>query len=425
MDKLKIGVLGVKRGQSMIFYSHRAQNVEVVAICDKWEDGLKRAAKDVNSSSVTYYTDFDEFLNHDMDIVVLANYGNEHAPFAIKCLERGFHVYSEVTAFQNMKEAVELIEAVEKSGKVYGFAEQYCFMPAPMEMKRLYSQGKIGELEYAEGEYAHDSSGAWHRLTFGDPDHWRNYAYSTFYCTHSIGPIIHATGLRPVSVTGFESYRNERRASVGAKTASFGISLVTMNNGALVKALNGNLRRSTLWYAMYGSAGKMECSRSILKNGGVGRIYVELEERGHDDDQVTRDNYEPRREPPKGDFSAAEFNDHGGADFYCIQGFIDKVLGDDNADYIDVYEAVDMTIPGLFAYRSLLQGGVPLDIPDLRDPKQRDLYRNDTLCTDPKAAGDMLVPAYSRGEVEIPDEVYEKVRAKFEEEMQKGTFQNE
>ena len=110
MDKIRIGVLGVKRGTSMIYYCEHAQNAEVVAICDKWEEGLRKTEKELNDDRITFYTDFDEFLNHDMDAVVLANYGNEHAPFAIKCLNRGLHVYSEVTACQHMKEAVELVE---------------------------------------------------------------------------------------------------------------------------------------------------------------------------------------------------------------------------------------------------------------------------------------------------------------------------
>jgi len=33
---------------------------------------------------VTTYTDYDRFLEHDMDAVILANYFHEHAPFAIK-----------------------------------------------------------------------------------------------------------------------------------------------------------------------------------------------------------------------------------------------------------------------------------------------------------------------------------------------------
>ena len=45
-----------------------------------------------------------------MDAVVLANYANEHAPFAIKAMKKGLHVFSEVLPVQNMKEAVELVE---------------------------------------------------------------------------------------------------------------------------------------------------------------------------------------------------------------------------------------------------------------------------------------------------------------------------
>ena len=418
-EKVRVGVLGVKRGTGLIDYSLDScgDKFEVVAICDKWIEGLEEEKKKHPDGNVTFYPDFEDFIKHDMDAVVLANYGNEHAPFAVRCLDRGLHVYSEVTACQNMKEAVELVEAVERSGKVYALAEQYCFMPSPRKMKEYYEAGKLGELELADCEYAHDSSDAWHRLTFGDPNHWRNRAYSTFYCTHSIGPILHATGLRPVSVTGYESAHNERRFSVGAKTASFGVSMITLNNGAIIKALNGNLKGGTLWYAMYGSKGKMESSRSIANDGRVGHFMAEL---------VGPDGKESRESLYlAGDVNDPDYDPYGGAEHICFSHFIDKVLGDENADTIGVYEALDMTLPGLFAYRSILQGGVPLEVPDLRDPAQREKYRNDTLCTDPKAAGDMLVPSYSRGEPEIDPSVYEKVRQKFLEEMEKGEFKPE
>lgn len=38
--KIKIGVMGAYRGSSMINYCAVADNAEVVAICDKWEEGL-------------------------------------------------------------------------------------------------------------------------------------------------------------------------------------------------------------------------------------------------------------------------------------------------------------------------------------------------------------------------------------------------
>ncbi|MBR1994424.1 MAG: hypothetical protein IJ990_02650, partial [Alistipes sp.] len=77
--------------------------------------------------------------------------------------------------------------------------------------------------------------------------------YSTFYCTHSLGPVIHATGLRPVKVTGFESAMTERHLRCGAKKGQFGIEMVELENGALVKSIHGDLYRDSIWYSMYGS----------------------------------------------------------------------------------------------------------------------------------------------------------------------------
>ena len=145
MKKVKIGVMGVYRGTSMINYCTLAENAEIVAICDKWKEGVEKQ-KEINKDyDITYYDNFDEFIKHDMDAVVLANYANEHAPFAIKAMKAGKHVFSEVLPVQTMKEAVELIEAVEETGMIYGYAENYCYMPAPYEMKKLYEAGKIGE----------------------------------------------------------------------------------------------------------------------------------------------------------------------------------------------------------------------------------------------------------------------------------------
>ena len=86
------------------------------------------------------------------------------------------------------------------------------------------------------------------------------------------------------------------------------------------------------------------------------------------------------------------------------------------ADTIDVYEAMDMVLPGMFAYRSILDDNRSKEIPNLRDPKVRDLWRNDTACTMPDAAGDMLQPTFSLGTPEIDDGVYERVRTMWEEE---------
>ena len=55
MEKVKFGVLGVGRGSSMIKFCETAENAEVVAICDKWEEGLRRKKEELNDERITYY----------------------------------------------------------------------------------------------------------------------------------------------------------------------------------------------------------------------------------------------------------------------------------------------------------------------------------------------------------------------------------
>ena len=147
MKKVKVGVFGVGRGASLSEFFTVSENAEIVAVCDKWEDGLRRFEKQMNNPNIACFTSFDAFIEHDMDAVVLANYANEHARFAMTCLKKGKHVFSEVLPVQTMQEAVELVEAVESSDRIYAYGENYCFMPAPREMRKLYRQGMLGEFE--------------------------------------------------------------------------------------------------------------------------------------------------------------------------------------------------------------------------------------------------------------------------------------
>ena len=127
------------------------------------------------------------------------------------------------------------------------------------------------------------------------------------------------------------------------------------------------------------------------------------------------DSYEPKNEI---EADVSGFG-HGGSDFYSMYHFINRILGDEKADIIDVYEALDMFLPGMFAYRSILNGGIPMEIPNLRDKSERDKWRNDTACTDPKVAGDMLLPTFAKGTPEIDKSVYEKMAGLWEDECNK------
>lgn len=416
MKKIRVGVLGAFRGTSMINYCKIADNAEVVAICDKWKEGLdtqKEINKDLN---IAYFDNFDDFIKYDMDAVVLANYATEHAPFAIKAMKAGKHVFSEVLPVQTMKEAVELIECIEQTGKVYAYGENYCYMPAPYEMRKLYKEGIIGNLEYAECEYVHNCAPIWPSITYGDKHHWRNNMYSTYYCTHSIGPIIHITGLRPVSVVGMESTLNERMREVGQKGAALGMELITLENGAIVKSIHGGLYKDSKFYCVYGEKGRMETARYAANAGDVSKIYIEYDQTAGAYNTAKREEYHV------GEKNKKEHNfGHGGSDFWSMYNFIEKILGDENADTIDIFEALDMALPGMFAYRSILNGGSVETIPNLRNKEEREKYRTDIMCTDPEVAGKQWIPPYSKGDPDISDELYAEIKEKWLKDLHSDT----
>ena len=406
--KIKIGVFGAGRGMTMIRGLLHHPDAELVAICDNYapfEKRAKAATRQVGGK-ISFYQDFDKFMNHDMDAVVLANYANEHAPYAIKLLHSGRHVMSEVLACQTMAEAVALIEAVEATRKVYSYAENYCFFRSTQEMKRLYQAGDIGEFTHGEGEYVHDCGSIWPQITRGEPGHWRNRAYSTFYCTHSLGPVMTITGTRPVRVVGFEGAVSDDMKGLGYRGAAHGMEIIQMSNKATVKSLHGlGLKREpgAIWYSIYGTKGMMESDRF---GQTIDRINIFRE---GDKETPFEKSYIPNFP-----VEASGDRGHGGSDAFTLHAFIEKVLNRPFGKHsIDVYTAVDMTITGLLAYRSICNGNVPVEVPDFRSKKNREAFRQDNWCTDPAVAGKEVAPCAFPEEPVIPASAYRKVAKKW------------
>lgn len=410
--KVKIGVFGGRRGQVMVSVMAKHPDAELVAICDAYQPKLDECKEIAEKAGckVALYQDFDRFMQHDMDAVILANYANEHAPCAIRLLNSGRHVCSENVACENMAEAVELVESVERSGRVYTYAENCCYFRGTLEMQRVYQSGALGEFLHGEGEYVHLCEPIWPELTCGDKNHWRCWTPSTFYCTHSIGPILTITGLRPTRVSAYET-RNANSREYGRQGSDGSIIVCQMSNGGIAKFMPwcGYKREpGSLWYAVYGTKGMTETDR-------WGELYDRINVYTEESGKV--ESYSPEFQD-QSEFSRS-VTEHGGADFYTMQYFLDSILdrpGKEKA--VDVYQALDMTLPGTLGYRSIYEGNIPLEVPDLRDKAMLDKYRNDTWCVDPKYA-DTGQPTSSSsfGRVDIPDSLYEDITRKFREKQ--------
>ena len=412
-QKVKVGVVGAGRGSGMVEIMSKHPDAELVAVCDKYVPALDRCKSiaDANNQKIETYTDYDKFLSHDMDAIVLANYANEHAPFAIKALESGRHVVSEVLAVENMAEAVALAEAVEKSGKIYSYAENYCYFKSTLEMKKLYKSGALGEFQHGEGEYVHDCESIWHLITYGERNHWRNWTPATFYCTHAAGPIMTITGLRPEKVVAFETPNISSR-EYGRIAGDGSMILCQMSNGGTAKFLQGGYRRSpdSIWYSVYGTNGMVESDR-------FGSTIDKVNYYSHESKELK--SYIPEI-ISESELAKTTFG-HGGSDFYTMDYFLDAILDRrGKEEIINVYQALDMTIVGTIGFRSIMEGNIPLEIPDLRDKSVREKYRNDHYCCNPKYAGEGEPIASSRFEkVEIKDEVYDRIREEYNKAVEK------
>lgn len=70
------------------------------------------------------------------------------------------------------------------------------------------------------------------------------------------------------------------------------------------------------------------------------------------------------RNPPEEALKAG----HGGGDYFEIREFVDCIIKDAKPP-VDVYDAMDMTVPGLLSEESIRKGGMPIPVPNFRKIK--------------------------------------------------------
>ena len=403
-EKVRIGVVGVGRGRCFMGNAGELTGVELVAICDKWEIGLKEAQKNFadDGKKLSVYTDFDKFLEHDMDAVVLANYFHQHAPLAIKAMERGLHVMSECSACGTLGEGVALARAVERTGKIYMLAENYPYMVYNQEMRKLFKGGLIGDFKYGEGEYVHPDSAETRLRRSRGFDHWRSWIPSTYYCTHSIAPVMFITDTRPVKVNGFVVPYDDKDQSHVMACKRFdmaGLIILRMDNDAVVKSLHGALRGHQNFVRIHGNKGLMENARFGDKNMLRVRREIFDKEPGEPVERIYAPDFPEHHEE-------ASRTGHGGGDFFTNYHFAEAIRKNEQP-WLNVYRALDMTLCGILAYKSALNDSAPIEIPDFRDESVRKKYENDDWSPDPERKRPGQPPSSVLGEIEPPPEAKE------------------
>jgi predicted dehydrogenase len=365
--RIRLGIWGLGRGLNF-FKTCRFLNLDVVAGCDFNAHMRDNFLKHCPGAFVT--DNAEEFLRQDFDAVLLATFCPAHAEHAIACLRAGKHVLSEVTSFFTLAEGVRLVEEVEKRKLVYNLAENYPFSAPNMWLASRWREGLFGELMYAEYEYVHECRMLAYTYIDGIPvqpghtvHNWRSWFSFHYYCTHSLGPAMVITGTRPVAVEAFPAtpriagYLRGKGADNGIMTPS----LVQMSNGGVVRNLMGASTNDSHHQRIWGTRGSFEIGHDgvRLRLGGAGQSPM-LKVAPH----------------WEGLGELAAQTGHGGGDFWTLYYFAREILTGEKGPF-DIYGGCDVTIPGIQALRSAREGGKPMEVPDFRNPADRERYRND------------------------------------------------
>ena len=358
---LRIGIVGARRGGAFVEAIHHHPATQLVALCDT--NAARLAASAPAFGSPATFTDYSAMLEAGLDLVIIATPLQWHVLQAVEALARGVHVFSEVPAASSLAQCDELVQAVRHSSARYMMGENCCYMKPHMLVKNMARAGVFGELYYAEGEYVH------YVPELCPPGSWRaeyllNRRGGT-YLTHALGPILEWMDDRVVTVSCVGTGSWGKPEFTGDNCS---VLLCRTAKGALI-SLRNDLRSPRPFSGYAALQGTKGAYVPNWDGAQFHRIYLL-------DPQAPQT--EPRWQPIE-NFEEAFLPDvwraapenltqqaHGGADGLTLLDFVEAILHDRPIP-IDVYRALDITLPGLLSAASAAQEGQPIPVPDYRN----------------------------------------------------------
>ncbi len=207
--KLKIGIIGTGWiADAHVAAYKKMPDVEIVAGADLIPGKAEAFFKKHGIEGARCYNSDTELLaaEKELDGVSICTYNCQHAPCAIHALEAGVNVMLEKPFTVTVEEAVEVMRAEKKSGKILtiGFQPR---LDANMQMiKKIVESGELGKIYYIQ------TGGGRRRgiptpfgTTFIEKDKGGIGALGDIGC-YSLDMVLNAIGYpKPLTVSGFKS----------------------------------------------------------------------------------------------------------------------------------------------------------------------------------------------------------------------------
>jgi predicted dehydrogenase len=359
---LRVGVIGLRRGASLMHSCQAVGGATVTALFDPDLDRLQAAASDIGAAA---YNDLDAFLDADIDLVVVASPMPFHGAQSVAALQAGKHVLCEVLPCRTVEEARDIVRAA-RSGQGRFFVSENCIFYDEIELiRRLHVQGRFGEIYYGEGDYIHDCEGLW--FDTSGRRTWRGEGKIGVYGTHGIGPLLYITGDRITQVRCTVLPEGVVNPDVPIPT----MHLLEMHSAggrvfrSRIDVLSPRPHLTTTTYRLQGTAGSYESATGTARQG---RIWL-------------RDAHEPSRYDASASWYEldglihAELADrraanaveggHGTSEFWLLTSVFAAIRNGTQCP-IELDAAFDFTLPCIVASESARQGGAALPVQDSR-----------------------------------------------------------
>ena len=163
-EMVRLGFIGVGgRGMGMLGtlgYAHpdptrgreplsRLDAVEVVAVCDAYDDHLDLAATSVKEAGgdAARYTSYRQMLDEvKLDAVVIATPDHLHVPITIAAMQAGCDVYVEKCMTNSLEELDALREAKERTGRILQVGHQHRQHTIRRAAREVIRKGSLGRV---------------------------------------------------------------------------------------------------------------------------------------------------------------------------------------------------------------------------------------------------------------------------------------
>ncbi len=385
---IRLGVVGVGgRGTHLLRLALNAE-VEVPALCDIKEPNLNRAIDLVERARghkpEAYSRGPKDYLRmlqrDDLDAIICGTGMQLHAEICIAAMRAGKDVLSEVAAAMTLDECWGLVRAQQETDQIYMLAENCCYWPHMLMVRKMAEDGLFGDITYAECGYVHDCRA----LAFDGQGKltWRGEMArdhsGNLYPTHDLGPIAKCIGIhrgdRLKSLVAMESRHDSIESYVAGRfpddhpARAVRFKLADSTN-VLIRTAKGVLIDQRFdMYSARPTAGPYHVLQGVKGSYDSRLKSIWIQGRSSGRKWELQDTYAKEFEHPLWTNLAekAEGSGHGGADFFVVYDFLETVRNGGPAP-VDVYDAAAWSSIIPLSGKSIAEGGTVQEIPDFTE----------------------------------------------------------